>query len=118
MNSNNITFRVPVTTYKDFTLSNGLGMVLKHLLFPETQYIRDLDKYVTPNSQKVLAIKAVRADLGIGLKEAKDFIDALTPKLLDQALNGTGYDPSGIPGTVTLGELIRSKLSGAEVKDY
>lgn len=104
--ANHITFRIPVTSYRDVTLSKGMIMLLKHALFPAPEFNIAADMEITPSAQKVLAIKALRSELGLGLKEAKDIICAFTPEILDSALQGGDYGN----GTMTLGDLLRSKL--------
>lgn len=64
--------RVPVMTYHQVYLGTGFKLLLGELLFPRDGSERRL----------ITAIKALRAELGIGLKEAKDLVDALTPELL------------------------------------
>lgn len=62
---------VPVTTHQEVYLGNGFKMLLNFMLFQ-----------ASGAPLKVTAIKAVRAELGCGLKEAKDIVDALTPAML------------------------------------
>jgi hypothetical protein len=70
--------RIPVATYHEVYLGNGFKELLSRVLFPTG--VQD-----PSTGNKVLAIKAVRAELGIGLKEAKDLVDSLTPELLGTA---------------------------------
>ena len=63
---------VPITSYQQVYFGNGFKALLLEALFPYNQ---------TAGSP-IFAIKAVRAELGIGLKEAKSIVDNLTPQLL------------------------------------
>ena len=76
--------RIPVKTYHDVYLGAGFKVLLAAVLFPNG---RD-----TAGGNKVTAIKAVRAELGCGLKEAKDLVDAMTPELL----GGTPAHPASL----------------------
>jgi hypothetical protein len=79
---NTVTLRIPVTTFKELTLPAGMPELLRHALFP-AQYFDEMRRaYITPPAQKVLAIKAVRSFTGLGLKEAKDFVDSMTMESL------------------------------------
>jgi ribosomal protein L7/L12 len=74
MNQQTITYKVykQVTVTQEveqtLTMSQGFKVLLKETLFPFDVRLRN----------KVAAIKAVRAEYCIGLKEAKDIVDALT----------------------------------------
>lgn len=101
--NNNITFRVSITQFKEVTISKGMRTALKALLFPI---------YRENPPQKVPAIKALREELGLGLKEAKDIVDQLTPEILDNAREAA--DPyAHMPDTgyvTTLGDILRAGI--------
>jgi hypothetical protein len=63
---------VPITRQIEVPLSPGMCMALSNLLFPGG---------INPPN-KVAAIKAVRVEFDIGLREAKDIVDALTKEML------------------------------------
>ena len=95
-------------------VSPGFKVVLKSLLFPEAWEPR------TPN--KVLAIKAIRTEYQLGLKEAKDMVDAMTPEsfkdeeqdeedLRDAALGAVHAHYESVDRLCpSLGQLLRQKL--------
>src|SRR4051812_35455615 len=86
MSHNTITMRVPIVkpiTHQEVTLPKSVCILLEHVLFPKEQYDGKRDQYFMPGPCKVVAIKAVRAELGLGLKESKDIVDQLTPAMLN-----------------------------------
>lgn len=83
---NTLTIRIPVTTYKELTIPAGMNDLLRHALFPASYYDENRRTHIQPPAQKVLAIKALRAYTGLGLKEAKDIVDSLTQEILDPSL--------------------------------
>ncbi len=68
---------VPIVTYRDVYLGEGFKILLDKLLFSKE----------SSGFSRVAIIKAVRAELGIGLVEAKSLVDALTPELLFPSSN-------------------------------
>lgn len=64
---------VPIVKHHEVHFGEGFKYMLADLLFPADS---------TKDRRLVPAIKAVRAELGIGLKEAKDLCEALTPEML------------------------------------
>ncbi len=64
--------------------------------------------------KKIEAIKIYRAATGQGLKEAKDFVEALIPKLIEQDPerfeNLASQNTSGCAGAVLLGIALAASL--------
>lgn len=64
--------RVPITTTAEMHITDALREVLRSMLFPTFGAAH----------QKVSAIKLIRVEYGIGLKEAKDIAEGLTLDML------------------------------------
>lgn len=64
--------RVPITTTAEMHITDSLRDVLRSMLFPT----------YGAAPQKVQAIKLIRVEYGIGLKEAKDIAEGLTLDML------------------------------------
>jgi hypothetical protein len=92
-----LTIRVPVTSYTEITVSRGIRLALRHLLFPS---------YANCAPQKIPAIQVLRQETGLGLVEAKRFIDSLTKEILDDAVDA----PSHQEYVASLGDIIRNSL--------
>lgn len=81
------------------TLDNGIGFTLedKHIAL-----VCDLASYCSGGAYKIPVIKFFRAEYNLGLKEAKDLVDAIAN------LDVHSTKP------INLGELLRSKLAEAQ----
>lgn len=98
MNTNLVTFTVPVTTYKEVTMSAGMKALIEDVL--------------KGKATKISTIKAVRQDSGIGLKEAKDIVDGIQKSMDDtREFNQRHYGhPDGPDNSMvtTLGGILAS----------
>ena len=93
-------FDVPVTTVKTYTISDGLWFVLMLYVYMEVQRRRETSNmdfsYSACNyANKVHAIKLIRDIYGLGLKDAKDFVDYFWEQLHQHSRDRYGWQLIG-----------------------
>ena len=91
-----LSFDVPVTTIKTYTVSDELWLALMLYVYTEVQRRQETSNmdfsYSSRNyANKVHAIKLIRDIYGLGLKDAKDFVDCFWEQLHQHSRDRYGW---------------------------
>ena len=95
-----LSFDVPVTTIKNYTISDELWLALTLYVFTEVKRSREnctgKFTYISCNyANKVYIIKLIRDIYGLGLKDAKDFVDYFWEQLHQHSRDRYGWQLIG-----------------------
>lgn len=99
-----MTFETAITTKTELSVSSKIA-ILDYFL---GNRLKDKDGNVLDHSTVGL-IKIIRYNENIGLKEAKDFVDAIKAAVRNYAVVGFNSAPT-MPANYSLGDLLRNKL--------
>jgi ribosomal protein L7/L12 len=98
-------------------LERKVDLILKHLGLDPNQDVNPQVIEFMKAGQKIQAIKLYREQRGVGLKEAKDYVESLLERKVDLILKHLGIDPNqGVDEKIM--ELMRAGQKIEAIKLY